>query len=134
MKKTYRGSCHCGAVRFEADLDLEAGTGRCNCSICAKTRSWAAQATPDDFRLLAGEEMLSAYRFGSMSGDHMFCRCCGTRVFGRGYVEAIGGHFVAVQVATLDDIAPAQLAALPITYQNGRDDAWWDAPAETRHL
>ena len=132
--KTHRGSCHCGAVRFEAEIDLDAGTGKCNCTFCAKSRSWGVLIKPDAFRLLAGADDLSDYQFGQMIGHHRFCRHCGLHAFGHGHLEMLGGDFVSVSVACLDDVDPKVLAELPVTYADGRANAWWKRPAETGYL
>jgi hypothetical protein len=134
MQKTYQGSCHCGAVRFEADIDLSQGTSKCNCSICSKSRAWEAIIKPDAFRLLAGQEALSDYQFSSMSSHNYFCRHCGVRAFVKGYVEEIGGDFISVHVMTLDGVDPQELIDAPLTFMDGRADSWWTVPAQTRHL
>ena len=109
MKKTYSGSCHCGQVKFEADIDFAEGTGKCNCSICAKSRYWGIVIKPEAFRLLQGERELTEYHFKSddpqfawKRGSSEFCRHCGIRPFGRGDVPEIGGAFVSVNIAALE--------------------------------
>jgi hypothetical protein len=37
-------------------------------------------------------------------------------------------------VAALDDLTPQELVDAPVRYANGRDNAWWEPPGETRHL
>lgn len=134
MKMTYKGSCHCRRIRFEVDADLHAGTSRCNCSYCSKQRYWGATVKPQDFRLMCEEAGIGDYQFGTMSGHHRFCTTCGVSPYGHGYVEQIGGAFVSINVACLDDVDPAVLAALPVQYMDGLHDNWWNPPDETRHL
>lgn len=134
MKKTYHGSCHCGVVRFECDIDLAAGTSKCNCSICTKGRFWKAVIKADAFRLKAGAEMLSDYQFGGRTIHHRFCRYCGIKPFGQGEMAALGGVFYGINLACLDDASPEELAAAPVAFEDGRHDNWQAAPKETRHL
>lgn len=77
---TYHGSCQCGAVEFEADLDL-AHTVTCNCSRCRRLGSVLAFAPRDRFRLLSGGAELTEYRFNTMTIEHLFCRTCGVECF-----------------------------------------------------
>lgn len=133
MKQTYTGGCHCGAVRYEADLDLSQGTVRCNCSICSKGRTWLAASDGENFRLLKGADALSQYNFNASRIDHLFCKHCGIKSFARS-ASPNGKQGVAIIVSCLDNISDADLAALPVIYVDGRHDDFKAAPKETRHL
>lgn len=132
MHKTYTGSCHCGAVRFEADIDLSETTYRCNCSICSRNRFWPAIVMPEAFRLLCGESELTKYLFNTMRNEHYFCRHCGVRPFGIGATPD-GNRIYGVNVGCLENATPEELAAAPIRYVDGKHDSH-SAPAITGYL
>ena len=133
MLKTYKGSCHCGAVRFEADLDLSQASFRCNCSICRRTRFWVAVAKAEGFRLLSGEGEMTEYLFNTRKNQHFFCRRCGVRAFGVGNDTPIG-KMVGVNIGCLEGVSEETLSGIPITYVDGLNGRWAEAPAFTSHL
>ncbi len=78
------GGCHCGLVRFEADIpDDRVEVLDCNCSICSMT-GYLHLIVPDSrFRLVEGRGETSTYRFGSGTARHIFCSQCGIKSFYR---------------------------------------------------
>lgn len=130
--RTYRGSCHCGVVSFEADLDLTQPSFRCNCSICRRTRFWAAVARPEGFRLLTGQDELSEYLFHSRKNQHFFCRRCGVRPFGIGNDTPVG-QMLGVNIGCLEGLGEAELSRIPITCVDGMHDRM-EPPEFTSHL
>lgn len=132
MLRTYAGSCHCGAVRFEADLDLAQPSFRCNCSICRRNRFWPAVARPEQFRLVAGEAELTEYLFNTRKNQHFFCRHCGVRPFGVGNDTPIG-KMIGVNIGCLEGVGEAELAAIPIVYIDGLHDRM-QTPEFTAHM
>jgi len=137
--KTYSGGCHCGAVRFEADIDITQGTIKCNCSSCSKARSWLAFAPKGRYRVTAGVENQENYQWTppGRSGptiEFHFCKTCGIRTPGRGEMEALGGTFFAVQVPLLEGVDLDELATAPVQYVDGLHDRFDRMPEDTRFL
>jgi len=98
----YAGSCQCGAVAFEADLDLSA-TITCNCSRCRRLGSVLAFAPKAAFTLRSGEQNLTEYMFNQHTIHHLFCKTCGIQAFGFG-TGRDGIEMVAVNANCLDGV------------------------------
>ena len=99
---TISGGCHCGAVRFEAEVPVEVEVLDCNCSICAATGFRHLIVPHSDFRLLAGEGVLTHYRFGTGAAEHLFCSVCGVKSF---YQPRSHPEAWSLNVNALDDVS-----------------------------
>jgi hypothetical protein len=133
MTKTYHGSCHCKAVQFEVDADLSKGTGRCNCTLCTKSRFWAVGVKPTDFRLLTPADAMTNYNKGPNNIDNSFCKTCGVYIYHKGSLDEMGGDFLFVSVPCLNASIEEVIEA-PVNYVDGLNDKWWETPEETRYL
>ncbi len=106
------GGCHCGKVRYEAELDLSQPVIECNCSICEGKGLLLSFVPESQIQVISGKELLTEYRFNKEKIAHLFCKICGTEVFGTGN-DPEGHATYAVNVRTLDDIDLSALNRMP---------------------
>ncbi len=120
-KMEITGGCHCGAVRFAAEVPAAVEVLDCNCSICAKTGFRHLIVPHGDFDLLSGAEVLTSYRFGTGAADHLFCRICGVKSF---YQPRSHPDAWSVNVNAVDDVS-----GLAITFSSFDGRNWEQAAA-----
>jgi hypothetical protein len=76
--ETKRGSCHCGAIQFEVDLNHGfEKLRRCNCSLCRRKGAVMASVTIDRLRVTKGQDKLTLYQWNTRQAKHYFCSVCG---------------------------------------------------------
>jgi len=80
--RTYQGSCHCGRVRFEVDLDLD-HVRSCDCSICRRRGALIHRVDEGRLRLLTPLEDLTLYQWHTRTAEDYFCPTCGILPFRR---------------------------------------------------
>ena len=108
---THHGSCHCGAVRYQVELDLEQPAIQCNCSMCARSGTLLAFVPEAKFSLAQGEDQLTDYQFHKHVIHHVFCKTCGIKPFARGTMPH--GPMVAINVRCLDGFDVAATPVMP---------------------
>ena len=74
MKKL---SCHCGEVEVEINLLEFEKFIRCNCSICKRKGYIMTPVSPDNFKLIKGQDLLTLYQYHTKVAEHYFCSKCG---------------------------------------------------------
>ena len=118
---TYRGSCHCGAVRFEVEAPAEIEVYECNCSICSRLGYLHLIVPASRFRMLSGDDSLTSYRFNTGAANHLFCRTCGVKAF---YVPRSHPDGYSINARCLDRDTIGRMKIVPF------DGANWERNIE----
>jgi hypothetical protein len=100
MKQTYRGSCHCGEVKFEVDMDLD-HVRDCDCTLCRKRGALNHRVGDSDIRIETPLENLTLYQWHTKTAKDYFCPTCGIQPFRR---PRTAPDTWAVNVRCLDDV------------------------------
>ena len=95
------GACHCGVVKFEAQLPELLVGSRCNCSICAMKGAAMVYLPLADLHVTSGEDALGCYTFNTGVAKHWFCRNCGIHIYHQARSDP---DLCAINAATLDGI------------------------------
>ena len=112
MTETHDAACHCGTVRLRVTLtDGLATARRCDCSFCRMRGAVAVSAPLSGIEIVAGEDALTLYEWGTRTAKHFFCSVCGiyTHHQRRSNPEQYG-----VNAACLDGVSPFDFSELPV--------------------
>jgi hypothetical protein len=113
----YRGSCHCGKVAYEVEVEGGIqGVMSCNCSMCGRRGSLLTFTPRNQFKLLSGEPDLTTYTFNRHAIQHRFCKHCGVQSFAWG-TDPKGNEMAAINVRCLEDF---EFEKLPVQHVNGK--------------
>ena len=111
----YRGSCHCGNVKFEVEGEVDSGLA-CNCSMCSRRGSLLWFVPRDRLRLLTPESNAATYTFNKHVIKHRFCPKCGIHTHGEGN-DPKGNPTAAVNMRCVEGI---DLATISVKTFDGR--------------
>ncbi len=106
--KMWKGSCHCGKVRFTVDTDLS-GAITCNCSICQRAGHVLTFVGADNFKLISGDKAQTDYQFNKKHIHHLFCKTCGVRSYGWG-LGPDGSKMFSINIRCLEGVDLDSLA------------------------
>jgi hypothetical protein len=112
---TLHGSCHCGAIAFEVEGEIESAL-ECNCSICQRKGSKLWFVPRSALKLKTPEDATRVYTFNKHLLKHRFCPVCGIHPYAEGR-DRKGNEMAAINIRCLEDI---DLASIPVTHFEGR--------------